>query len=34
LITDTYPFSDSIRAFEYASKPRPTSIKVQIELTQ
>jgi D-xylulose reductase len=30
LITDTYPFSDSIRAFEYASNPRPTSIKVQI----
>jgi D-xylulose reductase len=30
LITDTYPFSHSIQAFEYASQPRPTSIKVQI----
>ncbi len=30
LITDTYSFKDSIRAFEYASNPRPTSIKVQI----
>jgi D-xylulose reductase len=30
LITDTYPFSDSIEAFDYASKPRPTSIKIQI----
>ena len=30
LITDIYPFSDSIAAFEYASNPRPTSIKVQI----
>ena len=30
LITDTYPFSDSIKAFEYANNPRPTSIKVQI----
>ena len=30
LITDTYSFSDSIKAIEYASKPRPTSIKVQI----
>jgi D-xylulose reductase len=30
LITDTYPFSQSIQAFEYANQPRPTSIKVQI----
>jgi D-xylulose reductase len=30
LITDTYSFRDSIKAFEYASDPRPTSIKVQI----
>lgn len=30
LITDTYSFSDSIKAFDYAIHPRPTSIKVQI----
>lgn len=30
LITDTYPFSRSIEAFEYACHPRPTSVKVQI----
>ena len=30
LITDTYPFSQAIQAFEYASHPRPTSVKVQI----
>jgi len=30
LITDTFPFAESIQAFEYASNPPPTSIKVQI----
>jgi D-xylulose reductase len=30
LITDTYSFSDSIAAFEYACTMRPTSVKVQI----
>jgi D-xylulose reductase len=32
LITDRYGFADSIAAFDYASNPRPTSVKVQIEL--
>ena len=32
LITDVYKFSDSIAAFEYATKMKPTSVKVQIEL--
>jgi D-xylulose reductase len=30
LITDTYSFTDSLKAFDYACDPRPTSIKVQI----
>ena len=32
LITDSYAFKDGIAAFEYAAKPKPTSVKVQIEL--
>ena len=32
LITDRYAFADSIPAFDYAVQPRPTSVKVQIEL--
>jgi D-xylulose reductase len=32
LITDRYAFPDSIAAFDYATKMRPTSVKVQIEL--
>jgi D-xylulose reductase len=32
LITDRYAFADSIAAFDYATKMRPTSVKVQIEL--
>ncbi|MBI5769237.1 MAG: NAD(P)-dependent alcohol dehydrogenase [Verrucomicrobia bacterium] len=32
LITDRYAFADSIAAFDYAVRPRPTSVKVQIEL--
>lgn len=32
LITDRYAFADSIAAFDYASAPKPTSVKVQIEL--
>jgi D-xylulose reductase len=31
LITDRYAFADSIAAFDYAVRPRPTSVKVQIE---
>jgi len=31
LITDTFPFADSIAAFEYASHLPPTSVKAQIE---
>ncbi len=34
LITDTYAFKDGIAAFEYAAKPKPTSVKVQIKLAQ
>lgn len=32
LVTDRYAFSDSIAAFDYACRMRPTSMKVQIEL--
>lgn len=32
LITETYNFADSIRAFEYAASPDPSSIKVQVAL--
>lgn len=32
LITDSYEFEDSIKAFEYAADMKPTSIKVKIEL--
>ncbi len=32
LITDRYPFAESVAAFEYAAAPKPTSVKVQIEL--
>ncbi len=32
LITDRYGFAESIAAFDYASAPKPTSVKVQIEL--
>jgi D-xylulose reductase len=32
LITDTYAFADAVAAFDYASNPRPTSVKVQINL--
>lgn len=34
LITDTYPFSKSVEAFDYATKMKPTSVKVQIEMPQ
>lgn len=32
LITDRYGFTDSVAAFDYACRMRPTSVKVQIEL--
>lgn len=32
LITDVFPFERAVEAFEYAAKPRATSVKVQIEL--
>ncbi len=32
LITDRYMFEDSIKAFEYAANPKPTSVKVIIEM--
>jgi D-xylulose reductase len=32
MITDTYKFADSIKAFEYAANPKPTSVKVAIEM--
>jgi D-xylulose reductase len=32
LITDHYRFADSIKAFEYAADPEPTSVKVMINL--
>ena len=32
LITDRYAFADSVAAFDYACRMKPTSVKVQIEL--
>jgi D-xylulose reductase len=32
LITDVYKFSDSISAFEFATKRNPSSVKIQIEM--
>jgi D-xylulose reductase len=32
LITDRYRFEDSIKAFEYAANPKPSSVKTVIEL--
>ena len=32
LITDTFPFADSVAAFDFAKAMPPTSVKVQIEL--
>lgn len=32
LITDTYAFEESIEAFDYAVRPKPSSVKIQIEL--
>ncbi len=32
LITDRYKFADAIKAYEYAVKPRPQSVKVVIEM--
>jgi len=32
LLTDCYKFEDSIRAFEYAANPKPSSVKVIIQL--
>lgn len=34
LITDTYEFADSIAAYEYATRMRPDSVKIQIVLPQ
>tara|TARA_R110000850_G_scaffold209809_6_gene335816 strand:- start:141 stop:1178 length:1038 start_codon:yes stop_codon:yes gene_type:complete len=33
LISETYPFSDSITAFDRAVEARPTDVKIQIKLT-
>jgi len=32
LVTDKYRFEDSIKAFEYAANPKPSSVKIVIEL--
>jgi D-xylulose reductase len=32
LITDRFPFADSVAAFQFAAKMPPGSVKVQIEL--
>ena len=34
LITETYPFAKSIEAYDYAVNPKPTSVKVQIEIAK
>jgi hypothetical protein len=33
LITDTFPFKESIAAFNYATNMKPTSVKAQIVLS-
>ena len=33
-ITDTYPFEQGVQAFDYALDPKPTSVKIQIEMPQ
>jgi D-xylulose reductase len=32
LVTDRYRFEDSIKAFEYAANPKPSSVKIVIEM--
>lgn len=32
LITETFPFSESIKAYKYAANPKPTSVKVQVRI--
>jgi D-xylulose reductase len=32
LITDTYKFKDAIKAYDYAAKPKPTTVKIVIEM--
>lgn len=34
LETDLYQFEDSVEAFKYAENPKPTSVKVQIEIAK
>jgi D-xylulose reductase len=34
LITDTFAFADSVRAFDFAVAMPPTSVKAQIEMPQ
>ena len=34
MITDCFPFAESVEAFEFAAHMPPTSVKVQIELPQ
>ena len=32
MISETFPFADAIRAFEYAADPKPDSVKIQIQM--
>jgi D-xylulose reductase len=32
LITDRYKFADGVKAFDYAAKPEPRTVKVVIEM--
>ena len=32
LVTETFSFDDGVKAFDYARKPKPTSVKVQIQV--
>ena len=34
LITETYAFAQSVEAYDYAVSPKPTSVKVQIEIAK
>jgi D-xylulose reductase len=32
MISETFPFGEAVRAFDYAVDPKPTSVKIQIEM--
>ena len=34
LITETYSFADGVKAYDYATHPEPTSVKIQIQIPE